>query len=212
MCLDWLQLQQPHTKLQLMHLRTGRTLCSLVKHQAPPCKPAHDAAQENGNWGVDQQPSSSMNSGSFHCSANQGGGFSVSAQAPALHHVYATCSTHVSLAGRLTHACVLVRLCMPVPQSNVTSVAVHPGPLTLRLVLQDPRTNNPTYQIFYPSNETLSTPLVLTILMESNPVNTYPFAIVLPTGSTLIIAGRLQPSPGPLRRRRCCPTLPIVSC
>ena len=55
--------------------------------------------------------------------------------------------------------------------------------------VQDPRTNNPTYQIFYPENETLSTPLVLTILMESNPVNTYPFAIVMPTGSTLIIAG-----------------------
>ena len=60
------------------------------------------------------------------------------------------------------------------------------------LVSQDPRTNNPTYQIFYPSNETLSVPLVLTILMESNPVNTYPFAIVLPTGSTLIIAGMLR--------------------
>ena len=56
--------------------------------------------------------------------------------------------------------------------------------------MQDPRTNNPTYQIFYPNNETLSVPLVLTILMESNPVNTYPFAIVMPTGSTLIIAGK----------------------
>ena len=78
----------------------------------------------------------------------------------------------------------------------------------LCLGVQDPRTNNPTYQIFYPENETLSTPLVLTILMESNPVNTYPFAIVMPTGSTLIIAGDSLHAtpwliPGPCKQYAC---------
>ncbi|KAK9791838.1 hypothetical protein WJX73_007086 [Symbiochloris irregularis] len=53
----------------------------------------------------------------------------------------------------------------------------------------DPHQNNPTYQVYYPGNNTLSPALALTILLESWPVNTYPFAVVLPTGSTLVIAG-----------------------
>ena len=55
----------------------------------------------------------------------------------------------------------------------------------------DPYYDNPTYQIFYTNNYTLSNPLTLTILLESWPINTYPFVVVLSTGSNLIVAGDL---------------------
>ena len=76
---------------------------------------------------------------------------------------------------------------------NLTAKKSHLGmlPCLKAAIVQDPHQNNPTYQLFYPSNNSLSTPLTLTILLESWPVNTYPHAIVLPTGSTLIIAGML---------------------
>ena len=54
----------------------------------------------------------------------------------------------------------------------------------------DPYYDNPTYQIFDSSTYELSPPLTLTILLESWPINTYPFVVVLPTGSNLVVAGQ----------------------
>ncbi|KAK9861867.1 hypothetical protein WJX84_011613, partial [Apatococcus fuscideae] len=53
----------------------------------------------------------------------------------------------------------------------------------------DPSYGTPSYTILSPTDNSLSRPLALTILMESSPINTYPFLAVMPSGSTLIIAG-----------------------
>lgn len=55
----------------------------------------------------------------------------------------------------------------------------------------DPKIDNPSYSIFYPENNTYSPALTLTILLKSWPINLYPYTTVLPTGSTLVIAGAL---------------------
>ena len=54
----------------------------------------------------------------------------------------------------------------------------------------DPTTDNPSYSIFFPENNTYSPALTLTILLEAWPISLYPFVNVLPSGSTLVIAGR----------------------
>ena len=53
----------------------------------------------------------------------------------------------------------------------------------------DPEYNNPTYQLFNATNNSLSPALALSILLESWPINSYPWLCVLPSGSVLIIAG-----------------------
>ena len=53
----------------------------------------------------------------------------------------------------------------------------------------DPKLDNPTFQILNSSDFSLSPQLTLTILLQSWPINSYPFLAVLPQGSTLIIAG-----------------------
>lgn len=55
----------------------------------------------------------------------------------------------------------------------------------------DPEYNNPTYQLFNASDNSLSPALALSILMESWPINSYPWLCVLPSGSVLIIAGKV---------------------
>ena len=57
----------------------------------------------------------------------------------------------------------------------------------------DPSYATQSYTVLSPTDNSLSRPLALTILMESWPVNTYPFLAVMPTGSTLIIAGESTP-------------------
>ncbi|KAL0048241.1 hypothetical protein WJX82_010870 [Trebouxia sp. C0006] len=56
----------------------------------------------------------------------------------------------------------------------------------------DPEYNNPTYQLFNATNNSLSPALALSILLESWPINSYPWLCVLPSGSVLIIAGSLM--------------------
>ena len=56
----------------------------------------------------------------------------------------------------------------------------------------DPEYNNPTYQLFNASDNSLSPALALSILMESWPINSYPWLCVLPSGSVLIIAGKVS--------------------
>ncbi|KAA6418817.1 MAG: hypothetical protein FRX49_11174 [Trebouxia sp. A1-2] len=56
----------------------------------------------------------------------------------------------------------------------------------------DPSYNNPTYQFFNATNNSLSPALALSILLESWPINSYPWLCVLPSGSVLIIAGSLM--------------------
>lgn len=57
--------------------------------------------------------------------------------------------------------------------------------------IADPAYDNPTYQILDSSNYSLSPALSLTILLQSWPINSYPFLAQLPQGSVLIIAGLL---------------------
>ena len=64
--------------------------------------------QENGNWGVDQAPSSSMNTGKFQCAANQGGGFSVSMPVLAPHWLMLRCAAAMLL-------CMELALCVELP-------------------------------------------------------------------------------------------------
>ena len=56
--------------------------------------------------------------------------------------------------------------------------------------IADPSYDNPTYQIMSTKNYSLSPALTLTILLQSWPINSYPFLAQLPQGSVLIIAGR----------------------
>ena len=42
-----------------------------------PARPAGALLQETGAWGIDQTPSTTSTNGPTHCSANQGGGYSV---------------------------------------------------------------------------------------------------------------------------------------
>ena len=138
----------------------GRTSGCIVKHLLPPCNLAFGAVQENGNWGVNQQPSSSMNSGTFQCSPNQGGGFSVSAWPLAPPRVYVASSKAQTstLAGRIVHMRAHVQpavyaelsavvhmcnqLCMPVacPPCCITS-----WPTALLLVLQRQQPHLPDF-------------------------------------------------------------------
>ena len=46
-----------------------------------------------------------------------------------------------------------------------------------------------TYEIYDPVANTLTPALTLTILLDAYPINLYPYLWVLPTGSTLILAG-----------------------
>ena len=55
--------------------------------------------------------------------------------------------------------------------------------------IADPGYDNPTYQIMNSSSYSLSPALTLTILLQSWPINSYPFLAQLPQGSVLIIAG-----------------------
>ncbi|DBA68157.1 TPA: hypothetical protein ACH3X2_013911 [Trebouxia sp. C0005] len=58
--------------------------------------------------------------------------------------------------------------------------------------IADPSYDNPTYQIMSSTNYSLSPALTLTILLQSWPINSYPFLAQLPQGSVLIIAGSLM--------------------
>ncbi|KAK9866371.1 hypothetical protein WJX84_008187 [Apatococcus fuscideae] len=49
--------------------------------------------------------------------------------------------------------------------------------------------DNPTYTIYNYTANSFSTSLTLTILLDAFPINLYPYAWVLPTGSTLIMTG-----------------------
>ncbi|KAL0036357.1 hypothetical protein WJX77_003871 [Trebouxia sp. C0004] len=53
----------------------------------------------------------------------------------------------------------------------------------------DPSYSTPTYAVFDSTTYRLSRQLTLSILLETWPINTYPFVTVLPSGSVLIIAG-----------------------
>ncbi|KAL3145060.1 hypothetical protein ABBQ32_003546 [Trebouxia sp. C0010 RCD-2024] len=53
----------------------------------------------------------------------------------------------------------------------------------------DPSYATATYAILDSQNFSLSRQLTLTILLETWPINTYPFLTLLPSGSTLIVAG-----------------------
>ncbi|KAL3134270.1 hypothetical protein ABBQ38_006534 [Trebouxia sp. C0009 RCD-2024] len=55
--------------------------------------------------------------------------------------------------------------------------------------IADPSYDNPTYQIMSAQNYSLSPALMLTILLQSWPINSYPFLAQLPQGLVLIIAG-----------------------
>lgn len=58
--------------------------------------------------------------------------------------------------------------------------------------IADPGHDNPTYQIMSAKDYSLSPALPLTILLQSWPVNSYPFLAQLPQGSVLIIAGSVN--------------------
>ena len=51
--------------------------------------------------------------------------------------------------------------------------------------------DNPSFAIYDVASNTISPSLALTILLEAWPINLYPKLWVLPTGSTLVIAGGL---------------------
>ena len=53
----------------------------------------------------------------------------------------------------------------------------------------DPTYDNPSYNIFYTGNHSQTPSLTLTILLRSWPINSYPYAILLPSGSALVVAG-----------------------
>ena len=55
--------------------------------------------------------------------------------------------------------------------------------------MADPTYDNPSFNIFYPQNYSQSASLTLTILLQSWPINSYPYAILLPSSSALIVAG-----------------------
>ncbi len=55
--------------------------------------------------------------------------------------------------------------------------------------MADPYYDNPTYSIINSTNLAQSPSLTLTILLEAWPINSYPYAIQLPSGSVLIVAG-----------------------
>lgn len=54
--------------------------------------------------------------------------------------------------------------------------------------------DNPTYTIYNYTANSFSTSLTLTILLDAFPINLYPYAWVLPTGSTLIMTGAARPA------------------
>ena len=55
--------------------------------------------------------------------------------------------------------------------------------------MADPYCDNPSYSIINSTTLEQSPSLTLTILLEAWPINSYPFATQLPSGSVLIIAG-----------------------
>ena len=55
--------------------------------------------------------------------------------------------------------------------------------------MADPYYDNPTYSIINSTSLAQSPSLTLTILLEAWPINSYPYAIQLPSGSVLIVAG-----------------------
>lgn len=58
----------------------------------------------------------------------------------------------------------------------------------------DPSYATATYAVLDSETFSLSRQLTLTILLETWPINTYPFLTLLPSGSTLIVAGE-RPTP-----------------
>ena len=50
---------------------------------------------------------------------------------------------------------------------------------------------NPTGQLFDPATNQLTDPIVMPILYDANPLNLYPFLLLLPNGLVLAIAGGL---------------------
>ena len=60
--------------------------------------------------------------------------------------------------------------------------------------LADPGFDNPSFTILNTTDFSKSPALALTILLEAWPINSYPYVIALPSGSTLVIAGECDPS------------------
>ncbi len=57
----------------------------------------------------------------------------------------------------------------------------------------DPSYDNPSYNIFYTGNHSQTPSLTLTILLRSWPINSYPYATLLPSGAALVVAGETAP-------------------
>ena len=55
--------------------------------------------------------------------------------------------------------------------------------------MADPSYDNPSYNIFYSGNPSQTPSLTLTILLRSWPINSYPYATLLPSGAALVVAG-----------------------
>ena len=55
--------------------------------------------------------------------------------------------------------------------------------------MADPSYDNPSYNIFYTGNHSQTPSLTLTILLRSWPINSYPYATLLPSGAALVVAG-----------------------
>lgn len=63
--------------------------------------------------------------------------------------------------------------------------------------MADPYYDNPTYSVIDSTTLEQSPSLTLTILLEAWPINSYPYATQLPSGSVLIIAGQNTASGNP---------------
>ena len=64
--------------------------------------------------------------------------------------------------------------------------------------------DNPTFAILDTTNYSISPELTLTILLEAWPIGSYPYAVLLPSGSALIIAGGVLPGRGPCQSKYIC--------
>lgn len=74
----------------------------------------------------------------------------------------------------------------------------------------DPYYDNPSYSILNSGNFSQSPSLTLTILLEAWPINGYPYAVQLPSGSVLVIAGITPPHT--LQHTLLCPCSPGYAC